>query len=165
VIPGLRVIADYVTPTEEAALITLFEDRGTPRALASHGPGPGYSVGNEVPHQPPALIAALCDRLVVDGIVQHRPDSIGVGEYLPGDVLPPHIDQLHGGEEITILGLAGHVDMVFSRGPMTVVVPFQRRALLQMRDDCRYLWQHSVPMVTERRFGVVFRHYIDGGRR
>jgi alkylated DNA repair dioxygenase AlkB len=163
---GFHFVADFVTAAEEAELLSKLIMR-TVRGVQSHaGRNCVQRYGSSAPYNNhmvsdviPPHFAALCQRLVDQQLVAHRPDSVTVNEYLRGQVIKAHVDALGGGPVITILSLGTPATMRFRRKNVdkfydVVLTP---RSLIQMRDDLRYKWTHEILPVANARYSAVFR--------
>jgi alkylated DNA repair dioxygenase AlkB len=171
VIPeGLRIIPSFVTVAEEDALVQMIEpsstivesERRRERArVERYGPGvcaSGYSTGVVV-DELPLHLTWISSRLIEQGLIDKPSNAITVNEYLPGQGLGFHTDVEQAGEVISILGLAGSAELVFRALDIEVVVPFERRMLIQLTGTSRWMpWQHAIRLVDARRISIVFRY-------
>ena len=158
----MTLVPDFITPDEEKALLATFvagvvkrtKGRNSIRRFGSNVPYKGNMVDATVPEP----FAFLLDRLVEQGLLKSRPDSVTVNEYLVGQEITPHIDSVTSGEVISVLSLMSDATMYFDRhkhGRHAVHLP--ARSLVQMRGEIRHDWQHSIAPVKQKRFSMVFR--------
>jgi DNA oxidative demethylase len=163
---GLTVLHDYVTAEEEAAILEQIGDPakkkdGTQRnSIRRYGSNLPYN-SDMVSKDIPSFLDAIGDRLVADKLVEVKPDSVTVNEYLKGQGIIPHTDSKSSGPVITVLCLKSHAVMSFSKlkdKKLSASVELPPRTLLQMRGEVRDNWLHGVPPVTDTRYSVVFRN-------
>ena len=59
------------------------------------------------------------------------------------------------------VSLGSDTDMVFSKpqelGGDAITVRLPRRSMFQLSDDFRFVYRHSIPMITETRWSMTFR--------
>lgn len=163
---GFHFVAEFITAEEETELLTKLvvpvgrkdythEGRNCVQRYGSRAPYNNHMVSETIP----AHFEVLCQRLVEQGLVALKPDSVTVNEYLTGQVIKPHVDALGGGPVITILSLGTPATMRFRRKNAEQVydVKLTPRSLIQMRDDLRYKWTHEILPVAAKRYSIVFR--------
>ena len=158
---GLTLIHDFITPEEEAEImshITKGEKQDTKHrnCVKRYGSNQPYR-SNMVSRYIPKFLDRLSDRLVERGLVAHKPNSVTINEYFEGQGIIPHIDSPESGDVISVLGLLGMAVMVFGRGDESFKVDFLPRTLMQISDELRWKWWHSIPEVNETRYSIVFR--------
>lgn len=161
---GMIFQPEFISPTEEQDLIPRLlvvmpaishsqPGRSRVQRYGSRKPYNNYMVSEIIPLH----FEILGDRLVQQKLVQHKPDSITINEYLKGDVIQPHVDALGGGKIITILSLGSSATMVFRKKELSYTVVLEPRSLIQMSGELRYKWTHEILPVADTRYSVVFR--------
>jgi alkylated DNA repair dioxygenase AlkB len=162
----LALIPEFISAEEEQTLITCIE-AGIPTGHKRHhvkGRNVVQRWGSAVPYSNdrlsatiPAHFEFLLDRLVEQKLVEIRPDSITLNQYLKKQVILPHIDAPAGGAVITVLSLVTPATMVFTHEERSFSVELPPRSLVQMRDEIRYNWKHEICPVADTRYSLVFR--------
>ncbi len=158
---GLTVIHDFITPEEEAAIMSHIKkgekfNTKHRNSISRYGSKEPYA-SNMVSKQIPDFLDELSDKLVVNGLVNVKPNSVTINEYYEGQGIIPHVDSAQSGDVISVLSLVGPAVMVFGRKEESFEVDFPPRMLLQIRDEIRWKWWHSIPIVSENRYSIVFR--------
>jgi len=113
---------------------------------------------NHISNEIPPFIDTICDKLVYDNILQYKPDTININEYLKGDFIGPHIDRVASGPIVTILSLNSKATMVFSNGKESFELILFPKMLIQMKSAIRWHWRHSILPVENTRYSIVFRN-------
>ena len=159
---GLVLVPAFLSKTEEDKIIsnipptkaTKGSSRNSIRRYGSNIPYKNQMISDTIPE----YLDAVALKIVNDGFLTDKPNSISINEYLPGNFIPPHIDSLESGPIITIISLMSDAMMVlaFQEKSHTIVIP--ARSLLQLRDEMRYKWTHSILPVKDKRYSVVFRN-------
>jgi alkylated DNA repair dioxygenase AlkB len=174
VIAGLTLIRDWITPDQESALLAHVGPGGKQGPTTQrnrierygHGvPHSGYTEAARFGVDLSPELAALCSRIAADKVIDPAPDAVTIGWYLTGQSIRPHVDSPKAGEVIAVLGLAGAADMRFSRDGIDelgraehgVTVRFERRMLVVMAGEARWMWRHEILPVPELRISIVFR--------
>lgn len=159
---GLSIIPDFITAEEELELLNFIgpanakgktSGRNTIKRYGSALPYSSNMVSSAVPEQ----LDKYCQKLVDAKLLDIKPDSVTVNEYLQGQVITPHIDSKSSGAVITVLSLKSEATMVLTKGKCKQSVVLLPRMLLQMKDDIRNKWMHSVDPVKDIRYSIVFR--------
>uniref|UniRef100_A0A3B5ASM3 tRNA (carboxymethyluridine(34)-5-O)-methyltransferase n=1 Tax=Stegastes partitus TaxID=144197 RepID=A0A3B5ASM3_9TELE len=167
---GLILVEDFVSPEEEAALLTAIDWSSTNdditaqkalkhRRVKHYGFEFRYDNNNVDKDKPlpaglPEQCLPLLDRCIRNGHISIMPDQLTVNQYESGQGIPPHVDT-HSAFEDTILSLSlgAKIVMEFRHpdgGVVAVVLP--GRSLLVMKGESRYLWTHGI---TPRKFDMV----------
>ncbi len=154
-IPGLRVLREYVTPDEGDALLAAIDASPWLDALQRRVQHYGYRydykarrVSAESYLGPlPTWLDALTDRLTRDGVFAQRPDQAIVNEYTPSQGISAHVDCVPCfGPVIASLSLGSGATMDFSRaGAERMSLYLVPRGLVVMADEARYAWRHAIP--------------------
>jgi alkylated DNA repair dioxygenase AlkB len=112
---------------------------------------------NHISNEIPLYIDTVCDKLIDENILKHKPNTININEYLKGDFIAPHIDRIASGPIVTILSLNSEAKMVFSNNKETFELILLPKMLIQMKSVIRWHWRHSILPVENTRYSVVFR--------
>jgi alkylated DNA repair dioxygenase AlkB len=160
VISGLTIAPGWVTAQEEDALLSHVGPSGARGTIAKRNIE-AHWFGLELS----AELASLCDRIAAEGKTDRPHDAVTVGWYRPGQSMRPHVDSPKAGEVIAVLGLGGSAEMRFTRDEIDelgravhgVSIKFERRMLVVMADEVRWMWKHEILPVTESRVSIVFR--------
>ena len=159
---GLVKIPDFITLDEEVALLNNIQlsseaksckTRNTIKRFGSSKPYNSHIASKEIPD----YFKPIVERIVSQNLVKEKIDSITINEYLIGQSISPHIDTPASGKIITILSLLGDATMNFNFKKEKFSIEFPARCLLQMKDDLRNKWQHSIDPVKTTRISIVFR--------
>jgi alkylated DNA repair dioxygenase AlkB len=113
---------------------------------------------NHISDEIPPFLDAVCDKLVSNNILIYKPDTININEYLKGDFISPHIDRLASGPIVTILSLKSTSKMIFSNGKENFELILLPKMLIQMKNEIRWQWRHSILPVEDTRYSIVFRN-------
>jgi alkylated DNA repair dioxygenase AlkB len=106
----------------------------------------------------PANIDKICEKLVTNNILNYKPDTININEYLKDDFIARHIDRKTSGPIITILSLKSNATMLFTSGKDKFEVELYPKMLIQMRGSIRWSWHHEIYPVKDTRYSIVFRN-------
>jgi len=162
----LNLVEDFISPEEAQTLLIHIEDGIPTKHTRRHAKLRNVIQrwGSSIPYPQdilsdtiPAHFQFLLNRLVAQNLVDQRPDSITLNQYLEKQVIKPHIDLPEGGPVITVLSLVSPATMVFTREKKSFSVNLAPRSLVQMRDEIRYNWNHEILPVVGRRYSLVFR--------
>lgn len=106
----------------------------------------------------PIWLESLVEKLRSRQYLSFNPNQAIINEYLPGQGISPHIDRTDiFGETIASLSLGSGAVMTFSRDSSPTIsedIYLKRRSLIEMSDESRYLWKHSI---SARKSDVVNR--------
>jgi alkylated DNA repair dioxygenase AlkB len=158
---GLVMIPDFITEDEEKAIMshiikakaTKSKSRNTIKRFGSSLPYKSNMASKVIP----PFLDAIASKLYDQNLLTAKPDSVTINEYFPGQGIAPHIDSKSSGDIITILSLLGSAKMDFVKGDKKFSIDYPARCLLQMKDEIRYSWMHSILKVNEIRYSLVFR--------
>lgn len=158
---GLYLESNFISLEEETELLRHLtkeppkktKNRNSIQRFGSNLPYNSNMVSKDVPN----YFDFLLDRLEEKELVSKRPDSVSVNQYQPGQAITPHIDSKSSGEVITILSLLGDATMIFAKGKQKEKLFFPKRCLVQLKNEIRTEWQHSIDPVSELRYSIVFR--------
>ncbi len=158
---GLSLYSDFISVEEEIEILkylakppsTKSKSRNSIQRFGSSKPYKSSMVSDKLP----AHFNFILDRLEEKALVPKRPDSITANQYMAGQVITPHIDSANSGPVITILSLMSDATMVFHHKKEKYDILLKARSLVQLRDEIRNVWNHSIEPVKEQRFSIVFR--------
>ena len=187
-VPGLRLIVDFVSEAEEAAMLADIDSRPwialAHRRVQHYGFAFDYARNNVDPTQPlptphPHFFDLPLDRLelLAPGLVPMRCNQLTLNEYSASSSIPPHVDTHHAFED-AILSLSLGADTVMDfRLPVPLTdkagteagtilrraaVHLPRRSLVILSGAARYAWWHSI---TARATDLVDGRVVPRGRR
>ncbi len=164
-VPGLQVVPDFVSQSEELRLLHLIDESPWINDLKRRVQHYGYrydyqkrDLSREDFLGPmPAWARVLGERLVEAKFFATSPDQVIVNEYLPGQGIASHIDRESCfGEVVASLSLASATVMDFICGGERVGVPLPPRSLVALRGPARHVWRHGITArLTDRIDGQV----------
>jgi len=188
-VPGLSIIQDYITPSEEDYLFKKLDK--LPWVVDFSRKLQYYGYRNErekpydlvpIPQQIPDCLSSIIDQVVEENLIYKRPEQVIINDYLPGQGIRPHFDRKDYFDN-TIIGISLGSDCVMEFTPpdtketkenrkekINVLLP--RRSLYIIEDDARYKWQHGIAgrkndklgdgqiCVRKRRISITFRNVI-----
>ena len=152
-IGGLSLHLDFISAQEEIELLQAVGAQEWNTTLARRTQHYGYEYGYadkiiSIVEPLPAWSAVVVDRLLELGILKVRPDQMIVNEYLPGQGIHPHVDDVNAfGDGIVSVSLESSIIMDFTQQtePYTkceVLLP--SRSALVLTGDARYKWKHGI---------------------
>jgi alkylated DNA repair dioxygenase AlkB len=188
-ISGLKLIRNYVSESEAAALLS---------EIDSHESAWLHELSRRVQHYGfkydyraraltesdrigpiPDWIGKLGARMTEDGLFGRYPDQVIINEYLPGQGIAAHADrETCFGSVVSSLSLGSDVIMEFTQANsgerLSLLLP--KLSLLVMTGEARYLWKHAIPQRTkdrvagrtihrQRRVSLTFRTVLGVGER
>lgn len=173
--PGLKLACEFVTPDEERELIALIEaegmehigyDPGNARCERTFGWEYDYPNDLIYPGNPmPACFAPIRDRAAAfAGIAPERIIQCLLLRYDPGSLIQPHCDKPVW-DVVLGLSLGSPATMVFVNGPDEFPVELPPRSIYLQTGPSRHVWQHSLPRISETRWGITFRDFSAEGIR
>jgi alkylated DNA repair dioxygenase AlkB len=175
--PGLKLAYDFVTYDEEKALIALIEAAGMPyidydpgNRRCEHTYGWEYDYPNEriLPGaRLPDCFLPIRDRAAAFADIE--PQTIIqclLLRYDPGSLIQPHCDKPVW-KNVIGMSLGAATTMVFVKEASgmreTIAVELPPRSIYLQTGEARYVWQHSLPVVEETRWGITFRDFSEQG--
>src|SRR4051794_2938783 len=178
-IPGLRYLPEYISLAEEQALVEAIDRQpwNTEWRRRRQPYGGDYGKAGSAPPIP-AWGRDLAARLLAENISSQPFDHMLVNEYLPGQGIALHRDYSPFGRRVVSLSLLSDCVMDFRsvQGPEKLHsrLLLERRSLLVLSDDARYLWEHGiaarrkdhwqgVTMPRSRRLSITFRFRESSG--
>jgi alkylated DNA repair dioxygenase AlkB len=153
-VPGLRLVADYVDEAGAAALVAAIDAApwrdDLKRRVQHYGYRYAYSARRVDAAQAlgplPDWLAALAEAMVADAGFARAADQVIVNEYLPGQGISGHVDCLPCfGPAIASLSLLSGTTMTFigpDRGRVDVWLP--ARSLVVLTGPARATWKHAI---------------------
>ena len=105
----------------------------------------------------PEYLEDLNRKIVEAGLSKQTYQSISINEYLPGNCIGPHIDNSKSGETISIISLLGSAQMRLELEAIGYELTLESGSLIQMQEEVRWKWKHSILPVKEKRYSIVFR--------
>jgi len=165
-IPGLRLIKDYISREEERELIVNIDsetwDDTLKRRTQQYGYEYSFKTKNITGEVKP--IPKWADNIInrVKTFFPRTPEQIIINEYLPGQGISKHIDSLLFDEPVVSLSLLSSCVMNFIHNEEKIPLLLEPRSLLIMSGDSRWLWYHEIP---PRKYDVIDGIKILRGRR
>ncbi|MGW0969967.1 alpha-ketoglutarate-dependent dioxygenase AlkB [Streptomyces sp. NPDC002516] len=187
-VPGLRYIADWLTPDASQSLLSIVdaaEWSGQLKRRVQHY-GHRYDYGRrtvsddrQAPAPPlPTWAREAAARLASEGLMDQEAEQVIVNEYQPGQGISAHVDCLPCfGPVIAAISLGSgcHMDFTSPVDGAKLAVPLAPGSLLVMTGPARYTWRHAIaarksdPGTTGRvprgrRVSVTFRALLHPGQ-
>ena len=179
-ISGLTYMPDFITPEEEAILISNIDAQSWLHDLKRRVQHYGYKydykaravMENSYLGELPEWIQPLCNTLYNEQVFSDVPDQVIVNEYLPGQGISPHIDCVPCfNDTIASLSLGAGTMIQFTNHGEKQELYLQPRSLVVLSNKARYEWTHAIParksdMISgfkierERRISLTFRNVI-----
>lgn len=166
-IPGLVYIRDFVTLEEEMAITENLEKEDWATDLKRRVLQYGYTFNHQTQHVKlstptppmPSWLEFLRNRLVERGVFDTLPDQLIVNEYMVGQGIHAHTDKTHCfGPVVCSLSLLSSCIVEMSnpttKGKKKPVL-LERRSLLVLTGDARYIWKHGIEGESYDVFGGV----------
>ncbi len=170
---GLLLVPDFLTPSEEAALIAQihaldlqeakYKAYTARRRVASFGSDYDFDTNTLGPAPGlPGFLLPLRDKVAAWlAVPAGRFEHALVTEYRPGTPLGWHRD-VPQFEVVVGISLAGTARMRFrpwphARGAAVLDVDLPPRSAYVLRDEVRWKWQHSVAPTPALRYSITFR--------
>lgn len=178
--PGLHYLPSFVTPQEQAALVSEIDAQPWRSDLSRRVQHYGYLYDYRArvirpEHylgEIPAFLQPLAARLKSQtGLFESVPVQVIINEYVGPQGISWHFDALTFGPQIATVSLLEPWHMEFDLRPSREDVRGERRSLLEtgsaliMTGDSRYRWKHSIPRLNQepgglrrgRRISLTFR--------
>jgi alkylated DNA repair dioxygenase AlkB len=161
-IPGLQYLPEFVTTTEELALVSAIDratwDTSWDRRRQPYGASYGNKNSAAEIRPIPSWVDFLLDRLEMHDMTKLRFDQMLVNEYMPGQGIAMHQDYRPFDRTVVSISLLAPCVMEF-RHPAEArreSLLLERRSLLVLSDEARYDWQHGIARRKNDRWkGVV----------
>ena len=181
-ISGLSYVPDFISATQEAALLQMIDAQpwlsDLKRRVQHYGYKYDYKARGITQDSRigaiPDWLAGLCEDLHSQGYFTQMPDQVIINEYMPGQGITPHIDCVPCfGESVASLSLGSQCVMEFTHAKTGEKQQqlLEPRSLVVLSGESRYDWQHSIPgrksdiwggekLVRSRRISLTFRTVI-----
>ena len=156
-VPGLTYARDFLSESEEAALIAEIDRNDwigdLSRRVQHYGWRYNYKA-RQVDRSNylgplPKWAEFIVDRLVSSGLVPQRPDQLIVNEYIGDQGIGKHSDSESFADGIATISLLESWEMIFRRKPLkckrTVAQMLERRSVAVMSGASRWRWTHEIP--------------------
>ncbi len=153
-IPGLTITPNFIDQNYEQELIQNISQESWNTALARRTQHYGYKYNyrsrsiteDDYLGSFPQWLDKLTDYITEKAVLKRRPDQIIINEYLPGQSIAAHIDMTTlFDEHICSLSIGSNIMMIYSRSDKQEHYYLERCSLLEMTNDARYKWKHSIP--------------------
>lgn len=181
-IDGLTYIPEFITPAEEATILTAIDQQhwltDLKRRVQHYGWKYDYTARRVDESMRlgalPEWLMDYCQRLYNEGHFPKIPDQVIINEYKPGQGIASHVDCVPCFEEtIASISLGSPCVMDFTH-PSTgqkIVQLLEPRSLLIFSSDARYQWKHGIAarktdkyqgqvIKRGRRISLTFRNLI-----
>ena len=181
-VKGLRYIPNFITPDEEAALLTTIDQQpwltDLKRRVQHYGWKYDYTarrVDGSMRLGPLTnWLMDYCRRLYDEEHFPKLPDQVIINEYEPGEGIAPHVDCVPCFEEtIASISLGSPCVMEFTNPATSEKVAhlLEPCSLITLSGDARYLWKHGIAarktdnhngqvIQRSRRISLTFRNVI-----
>lgn len=170
-INGLNYIKNFISEEEEEFLVKFIDSNLWDVSISRRTQHYGYLYSYKKKAMPekttpiPKEFDFLTKRLQDNFIISEIPDQIIINEYLPGQGISKHTDNIfYFKDNVLSLSLLSDIEMVFSRGSSDKNLILQNRSLLQLTEDARYKWTHEIIprkydnfIERSRRISITFR--------
>ncbi|MEM6413331.1 MAG: alpha-ketoglutarate-dependent dioxygenase AlkB [Pseudomonadota bacterium] len=160
--PGLSLLGDFVSPSEEHGLVSIIDEIPWSTELKRRVQHYGYRYDYKARRVDetsylgplPEWLGTLCDRLVNQMIFDTKPDQVIINEYKPGQGISPHTDCIPCfGDTIASLSLKSSCKIKFAKTLLEhhssdtddIELVLEPRSLLVMKGEARHHWKHSIP--------------------
>ncbi len=173
-IAGLNYIEDYITASQETALIDSIDQYPWSLELLRRRQWYGHAYDDATGYvaQPmPAWLTQVAQALYADGHLDGVADRALVNEYTPGQGIGAHRDRdIDHIKAVGIISLGSGAAMDFTRlGHETYTRYLHPRSLTIMRGEARQLWMHGITgrksdrlgglvLPRQRRLSLTFRY-------
>lgn len=165
-IPGLRYIRDFVSLEEEQSMVDHLEKEEWATDLKRRVLQYGYTFNHQTQHVKlstptppmPTWLEFLRSRSVERGVFDVLPDQLIVNEYMVGQGIHSHTDKTYCfGDVVCSLSLLSSciVEMSNPNTREKKSVMLERRSLLILTGDSRYIWKHGIGGESYDMFGGV----------
>jgi alkylated DNA repair dioxygenase AlkB len=181
-IPGLSVVPDFLSPSEQSNLLSIIDDQPWLSELKRRVQHYGYRYDYKKRAVDPAMylgalpdwVQPLAQRLHDDEHIAVVPDQLILNEYVPGQGISAHVDCVpcFGDTILSItLGSPCVMDFTSLKGKRHVPVLLEAGSLVVMKGESRYQWKHAIAprlrdlydgteIVRGRRVSLTFRKVI-----
>jgi alkylated DNA repair dioxygenase AlkB len=153
VVPGFFLRRDYVSPEEEASLLSIIGaqanwDTDWKRRVLRYGVsyGPGKAAARAVAGPFPEWLVALARRVGEDAGLERFPENCVINEYLPAQGIAPHKDYAAFGAKVACVSLGSDIvlDFISEDRARRVAVYVPARSLWVIEGEARFKWLHGI---------------------
>lgn len=167
-IPGLTYLPNFITPAQEAELVTMIDQQpwlsDLKRRVQHYGYKYDYQARNVTQSLAlgpiPAWLEVYCEGLYEQGLFPAKPDQVIINEYQPGQGIASHIDCIpcfEGTIASLSLGSPCVMDFTHSKTNEKIAVLLEPRSLCILSGDARYVWKHGIAgRKTDKHQGIGF---------
>jgi len=159
---GLVYQTGFLSEAEEAELVEWIDQQPWDTKYSRRRQFYGQSYYEDAIHTPvPSLFQVLAQRLFDEGLVLAVPDHVLLNEYLPGQGIAAHLDEMpHPESQVVTISLLDTYPMEFAKigGKEIYEVRLERRSVAVMSGPSRTEWTHEI---VKRKADVI----QGGGRR
>lgn len=150
----ITLIENYITDYEQESILRDFPLTGAdskvhnrPSELAD------FMISNA-----PDYIVTIAEQLHNDEYFVEMPDAFSIHEYLPGQSIKPHIDDVVYGDVTAVISVLGTCTILFEKqGEETIELTLTPNSLLVFSGSHRTEWTHYIPPVDNVRVSMVIR--------
>jgi alkylated DNA repair dioxygenase AlkB len=162
-VPGFELRPNYITPSEETALIGRVEngpwETDWRRRIQQFGVGYGGSGGPSWIRDFPDWLLELAERVGRDAGLERFPENCVINEYIPPLGIAPHKDYPAFGPTIACVSLGSDtiLDLLSADRTIRIAVHVPARSLWIIGGEARLKWLHGIaarltdPIAGERR--------------
>lgn len=165
-IEGLQLVEGYLTPAECEELTLHIDSEAWLDDLKRRVQGYGYRHDYGSRHAEgsarlgplPDWLGPYARRLYDDDYIGKVPDQAVVNEYLPGQGIAPHVDNVTAyGEAVATFSLGSPCVMIFRHVYYDESIPLllEPGSLLVLKGEARFQWKHGIPAHKTDVFGGV----------
>lgn len=105
----------------------------------------------------PVSMVGVMQRLYADHYFKDIPDAVSVHEYLPGQSIKAHIDDVIYGDTVAVISLKGTCKIIFEKQENTLEYILEPLSLVVFAGEHRTEWTHHIPAVDNVRISMVIR--------
>lgn len=173
-IKGLGFMEEFITKEEENELLQKIDNSEWDNSISRRTQHYGYiydyksKEAAQVTKPIPTWCQFVIDRLIEKNIISYIPDQLIINEYIPGQGIYPHVDNVKFFEDgIVSVSLASGIimDFIDTKNPANKKeIWLERRSVLALHRDARYFWRHGITarkmdkkMFRGRRVSLTFR--------
>jgi alkylated DNA repair dioxygenase AlkB len=177
---GLLRINNFITKEQEIALLEAIDKEKWNESLKRRTQHYGfvYNYGSKevvsTTDPIPSWCESIIDKLMRNKVFFERPDQVIVNEYLPGQGIHPHVDDIHSFDNVVCslsLGSSIVLDMINDNNNDKNEIWLPQRSLVVLRDDARYKWKHGIAarktdhhIKRKRRVSLTFRKMLESSK-
>jgi alkylated DNA repair dioxygenase AlkB len=171
-VEGIKLHFNFITPEEERSLIDMIDQQEWIPDLKRRVQHYGYKYDyrsrsidrSSYIGKIPNWMDFILDRLQEQGVISFRPDQAIINEYIDDQGIAPHIDcEPCFGDTIISISLSGNCVINFQRNindkeGNKIPLFIERRSLVIMTENSRYLWFHGIPPRKTDKFNGTVHH-------